>query len=115
MWVFVFFVLLDTKSSTDIILATVVALAFHAMMYGPQAAFMAEMFSTRLRYSGASLAYQIAGVLGGGLAPLISLALLAKFHSSLAISIYVAGALLITCVSLLLAPETFHADLHAER
>ena len=49
-----------------IVLATVVALVTHAAMYGPQAAFIAELFSTKLRYSGASMGYQIAGVLGGG-------------------------------------------------
>ena len=50
----------------------------HAAMYGPQAAFIAELFSTRLRYSGASMGYQLAGVLGGAIAPLVSLALLGR-------------------------------------
>jgi metabolite-proton symporter len=114
-WVFAFFRLLDTRSTIVIIVATVVALVFHAMMYGPQAAFMTEIFSTRLRYSGASLAYQVAGVLGGGFAPLISLALLDVYGTPVAVALYVAGALGITVVSLLLAPETRDLDLHAER
>ena len=66
MWAFVFFPLLSTRSTVLIVLATVVALVTHATMYGPQAAFIAELFSTELRYSGASMGYQIAGVLGGG-------------------------------------------------
>jgi metabolite-proton symporter len=114
-WVFAFFALLDTKQTALVILAAVGGLVFHAMMYGPQAAFVTELFSTRLRYSGASLGYQVAGVLGGGLAPLISLALLARFDTPLAICVYVAGALLITVVALLFAPETRDADLTAER
>jgi metabolite-proton symporter len=114
-WVFVFFAMLDSESTALIILTTVVALVFHAMMYGPQAAFMTEMFSTRLRYSGASLAYQVAGVLGGGLAPLISLKLLDVYGTATAVALYVAGALCITVVALLLAPETRDLDLNAER
>jgi MFS family permease len=80
-WVFVYFPLLDTRSTAVIVGATVVGLVAHAAMYGPQAAFIAELFSTRLRYSGASIGYQLAGVLGGALAPLISLALLGAFGS----------------------------------
>jgi metabolite-proton symporter len=114
-WVFVFFAMLDTKSTALIILTTVVALVFHAMMYGPQAAFMTEMFSTRLRYSGASLTYQVSGILGGGLAPLISLKLLDVYDTPMAVAVYVAAALALTVVSLLLAPETRDIDLNAER
>jgi metabolite-proton symporter len=114
-WVFVFFRLLDTRATVAIVLATVVALLLHALMYGPQAAFMTELFATRLRYSGASLAYQVAGVLGGGFAPIISLTLLDRYGTPLAVAAYVAAALAITVVSLLLAPETREADLHAER
>jgi metabolite-proton symporter len=114
-WVYAFFALLDTKQTSMIILAAVGGLVFHAMMYGPQAAFVTELFSTRLRYSGASLGYQVAGVLGGGLAPLISLALLKKYETPLAICVYVTAALGLTVVALLFAPETRDADLTAER
>jgi MFS family permease len=114
-WVFAFFALLDTKQTPLVILAAVGGLVFHAMMYGPQAAFVTELFSTRLRYSGASLGYQVAGVLGGGLAPLISLALLEKYDTPIAICVYVAAALGLTVVALLFAPETKDADLTAER
>jgi metabolite-proton symporter len=114
-WVYAFFALLDTKETPLIILAAVGGLLFHAMMYGPQAAFVTELFSTRLRYSGASLGYQVAGVLGGGLAPLISLALLDRYGTPLAICVYVTAALGLTVVALLFAPETRDADLTAER
>ena len=114
-WVFVFFPLLDTKSTFFIVVAATGGLLFHAAMYGPQAAFISELFSTRVRYSGASLGYQIAGVLGGALAPIISIWLLDRFGSALPVSLYVLGGLLITIVSVWLAPETARIDLHDER
>jgi MFS family permease len=114
-WVFVFFRLLDTKSTVLIVVAAVGGLLFHAAMYGPQAAFISELFSTRVRYSGASLGYQIAGVLGGALAPIISIALLDRFHSALPAALYVVAGLLVTIVSVWLAPETASIDLHDER
>jgi metabolite-proton symporter len=114
-WIFVFFPLLDTRSAFLIVVAAVGGLLFHAAMYGPQAAFISELFPTRVRYSGASIGYQIAGVLGGALAPIISIALLKRFDSPLPISLYVLGGLLITMVSVWLAPETARIDLHEER
>jgi MFS family permease len=113
-WVFLFFPLLDTRSTVLIVVAAVGGLLFHAAMYGPQTAFISELFSTRVRYSGASLGYQIAGVLGGALAPIISIALLDRFGSALPVSLYVLGGLLITMVSVWLAPETARTDLHQE-
>jgi metabolite-proton symporter len=113
-WVFAFFPLLDTKSTFLIVVAAVGGLLCHAAMYGPQAAFISELFSTRVRYSGASLGYQIAGVLGGALAPIISIALLDRFDSALPVALYVLGGLLITIVSVWLAPETAKIDLHDE-
>ncbi len=113
-WAFAFFPLLDTGSRPVIVLATVVALATHAAMYGPQAAFIAELFSTRLRYSGASMGYQIAGIFGGALAPIISIQLVRTTGSAFAVSAYVLVALLITLVALWFAPETSRADLHAD-
>src|SRR3712207_4082389 len=113
-WVFAFFALLDTGNPTLIILATVVALLFHAAMYGPQASFIAEMFPTKVRYSGASMGYQLAGIIGGALAPIISTALLDRFDTSLAVSLYVVAVLVITTVCVFLAPETSQIDLHAD-
>ncbi|WP_196443354.1 MFS transporter [Planomonospora sp. ID67723] len=110
-WVFAFFPLLDTGSFPVIALASIVALACHAAMYGPQAAFIAELFSTRLRYSGASMGYQVAGIFGGALAPIVALRLFEGFGTTLAVSLYVVAALAVTAVGLLLAPETRDADL----
>jgi metabolite-proton symporter len=114
-WVFAFFPLLHTRNTLLIFFAAVIALLCHAAMYGPQAAFISELFSTRLRYSGASLGYQIAGVLGGALAPIISIALLDRFDTWAAVSVYVAAMLLITIVAVLAAQETSKIDLHAEK
>ena len=83
-------------------------------MYGPQAAFVAEMFSTRLRYSGASMGYQVAGVLGGAIAPIVSIALAGAFGTPFAVSCYVLAMLLITLLALAFAPETARIDLHEE-
>ncbi|KUL27551.1 MFS transporter [Actinoplanes awajinensis subsp. mycoplanecinus] len=105
-WSFAFFPLLDTGNTLVIVLTVVVALATHAAMYGPQAAFVAEMFSTRLRYSGASMGYQIAGIFGGALAPIIAIKLVAATGSAFAVSVYVTAALLLTLVALAFAPET---------
>ena len=110
-WVFAFFALLDSGRLTLIVLAAVVALAIHAAMYGPQAAFIAEMFPTEVRYSGASMAYQLAGIAGGAAAPLISVALLDHFGSSLAVSLYVVAMLALSAVCVFLAPETSRVDL----
>ncbi|GAA2873771.1 MFS transporter [Actinoplanes cyaneus] len=109
LWSFAFFPLLDTANTVVIVLTVVVALATHAAMYGPQAAFVAELFSTRLRYSGASMGYQIAGILGGALAPIIAIKLVASTGSALAVSVYVAAALVLTLVALAFAPETSRA------
>ncbi|HTK65034.1 MAG TPA: MFS transporter [Pseudonocardia sp.] len=104
-WAFAFFPLLSTRSTPLIILATVVALFTHAMMYGPQAAFTAELFTTELRYSGASMGYQIAGILGGGIAPIVAISLFKAFHTPFAVSAYVLAMVLVTLVALAFAPE----------
>ncbi len=113
-WVFVFFALIDTGQFVLIMLAAVVALIFHAAMYGPQAAFIAEMFPTQVRYTGASMGYQLAGILGGALAPIISVALLDRFDTSVVVSIYAVAMLLVTIVCVFVAPETSKIDLSAE-
>jgi MFS family permease len=111
-WVFVFFRLLDTGNFVLILVAAVVALLAHAAMYGPQAAFISEMFPTRVRYTGASMGYQLAGIVGGGIAPIVATALLAHFDSAYAVALYVAATLAVTVVCVLLAPETARNDLH---
>ncbi len=112
-WVFAFFALLDTGQFALIVMAAVIALIFHAAMYGPQAAFIAEMFPTKVRYTGASMGYQLAGIVGGALAPIISVALLDRFDTSVAVSVYAAAMLLLTIISVFFAPETSKIDLHA--
>lgn len=105
-WAFAFFLLLDTADPLLITAACVGALVFHGAMYGPQAAFLAEMFPTRMRYSGVSLAYQVTSIFAGSLAPLIAAALLQATGSGTPIAIYVAVASVITGIAALLARET---------
>jgi hypothetical protein len=79
-------------------------------MYGPQAAFLSELFSTRVRYSGASLGYQLSSVFAGGLAPLIAAALLKwSGGNPWPVAAYLVGMALVTIVSVWLAAET-HRD-----
>jgi metabolite-proton symporter len=113
-WAFAFFALLDTKSFWVITLAVTVGLVLHGAMYGPQAAFFSELFGTRVRYSGASIGYQLASIAAGALAPIIAVALLGGLHSTVPISLYMAGMCVITIVAVLLARETRGASLTAE-
>jgi metabolite-proton symporter len=113
-WVFAFFALLDTGVFALIVLAAVVALVLHAAMYGPQASFIAEMFPTKVRYSGASMGYQLAGIVGGALAPIIATALLDRYDTSVVVSVYVVAVLAVTALCVLIAPETSRLDLHDE-
>jgi MFS family permease len=106
LWAFAFFVLADTGKPLLVILAVVIGLIVHAAMFGPQAAFVTEQFPTRVRYAGSSLAYTLAGIVGGGFAPLIIASLFRAYHTTTVISLYVVGALGVTCVALLAARET---------
>jgi metabolite-proton symporter len=105
-FLFAFFPLIDTGSPALIALAISGGLVCQATMYGPQSAFFSELFGTRVRYSGVSVGYQLGGVLGGSLAPIIGSALLIRFESSTAISIYIVAALALTFVAIAVAPET---------
>jgi hypothetical protein len=75
-------------------------------MYGPQAAFIVEQFPTRVRYAGASLGYNLAGIVGAGIAPLVFVALLRAYHTTTAISVYVVLSLCLTLFILLISRET---------
>jgi MFS family permease len=97
---FIYFAMVDTRNPAWIFLAVVLSLVPHAMLYGPQAAFIAESFTGRLRYSGASLGYQLASVIAGGPAPLIATALFAFYGSGYAIAAYI---LVCAVISLLAA------------
>lgn len=110
-WGFVFFALLDTRSFGVIALATTVGLVLHGAMYGPQAAFFSELFGTRVRYSGASIGYQLASILAGAVAPLVAVALLDAWDSTVPVSLYLLAMCLITVVAVLVARETRGASL----
>ena len=110
-FVFLFFPMLASGRNGLIILAIVVALLLHASMYAPQAAFITELFPTRIRYSGVSIAYQLTAIFAGSLAPIIALWLYKDWHSSLPVSVYVAVACAISGVSAVLARETKGVEL----
>ena len=108
LWSFLFFVLLDSAHPVLIVLAVIGGLLIHAMMYGPQAAFVTEQFPGHVRYAGSSLAYTLAGIVGGGFAPLIITTLFKEMGSTLWVSLYVSLALAITLFALWKARETAH-------
>ena len=113
-WAFAFIALLNTRSFLAATLAVVGGLLFHGAMYGPQAAFLSELFGTRVRYSGTSIGYQLASILAGGLAPIIAVALVAATGSGYAISAYVLVAAVLTIVAVATYGETRHRDLAAD-
>ena len=105
-WGFVFFALLGHGTAAAGIAAVTVALVLHGAMYGPQAAFIAELFPTRYRYSGASIAYQVTSIFAGSLAPVIAVALLQRTGSTTPIAAYLAVACVISAIAALTARET---------
>ena len=111
-WGFFAFPMMDSGNYAVITAAVVIGLLFHALMYAPQPALMAEMFPTRIRYTGVSLGYQVTAIFAGSLAPIIAVKLLADFESSVPIAIYLAGACLVTLIALAFARETAGIDLH---
>jgi MFS family permease len=111
LWSFALFPLIDTGNYLLIIVAITGGLSFLAMQYGPQAAFYTELFSTQVRYSGASLGYQIGAILGGAFAPSIAV-LLWKEFGVIYVSVYIFLAALVTIVSVLMLTETSGSDIH---
>ena len=111
---FLYFGMLDTAYPLAVFIAIVLSLIPHDMMYGPQAALIAEAFTPRLRYSGASLGYQLASIIAGGPAPLIATALFATYHSGYAISIYIAGCAVVSLVATAMMPDYTGQDISAE-
>lgn len=112
LFAFPFFWLIETKVTLLIWLAITIALIGHSLMYGPQAAFFSELFGTRVRYSGASVGYQLASPLAGGIAPMIATALLKwSDGESWPISVYLIATAAITVVSIFLASETAHGEM----
>jgi len=110
-WAFFAFPLMNTGEPVVIWLAISLGLVFHGAMYAGQPAIMAEMFPTRMRYSGVSLGYQVTSIFAGSLAPIIATSLLAQYGSSVPVAIYVAIACAITLVAVAVARETRGLDL----
>jgi len=111
---FVYFGLLDAANPTWMFVLIVLSLVPHDMMYGPQAALIAESFTGRLRYSGASLGYQLASIIAGGPAPLIAAALFAHYHSGYAIAWYVLFCALVSLISTALLGDYTNKDISRE-
>ncbi|WP_067669992.1 MFS transporter [Nocardia miyunensis] len=110
-WGFVGFPMMDSGRGVVIVLAIALGLVAHAAMYAAQPAIMAEMFPTRMRYSGVSLGSQVTAIFAGSLAPIIAVRLLEVYRSSVPIAIYLALAGVVTIVAVLAARETAGADL----
>ena len=111
---FLYFGMVDTALPSAVFIAIVLSLIPHDMMYGPQAALIAEAFTPRLRYSGASLGYQLASIIAGGPAPIIATALFASYHSGYAVSIYIAACAVVSLVSAAFMPDYTGQDISAE-
>ena len=111
---FIYFGLIDTGSSVLIFIAMVLSLIPHDMQYGPQAALIAESFTPRLRYSGASIGYQLASITAGGPAPLIATALFAAYKSGTPIAIYILITAIISIVATMFLKDYTGKDVSAE-
>jgi len=111
LWAFAIFPLVDTGNFWLIVLAITIGLIFVGMMYGPQAAFFTELFSTEVRYSGATLGYQFGAILGGAFAPTIA-AFLWNNYGIFWVSVYISFASLLTVFSVMSLTETFQTDLN---
>jgi MFS family permease len=113
LWAFAIFPLVDTGNFWLIVLAITLGLIFVGMMYGPQAAFFTELFSTEVRYSGATLGYQFGAILGGAFAPTIA-AFLWNNYGIFWVSVYIAFASLLTLFSVMALTETYQNNLSDE-
>ena len=109
-WAFAIFPLVDTSNFWLITLAVTFGLGFLGMMYGPQAAFFTELFSTEVRYSGATLGYQLGAIIGGAFAPTIAAKLWTDFDI-LWVSVYIAIASILTLISVMSLTETYKTNL----
>ncbi len=112
-WGFAFIFLINTESFPLTVLAIVVGLVFHGAMYGPQAAFLSELFGTKVRYSGVSVGYQLASIVAGGLAPIIGVWLYTQY-GGYAVAVYVALSAVVTVVAVATYGETRDRDLAAD-
>ena len=111
---FLYFGMVDTAIPSAVFIAIVLSLIPHDIQYGPQAALIAELFTPRLRYSGASLGYQLASIIAGGPAPLIATWLFASYQTGYAIAIYIAACAVISAVAAAFMPDYTGQDISAE-
>jgi len=111
---FIYFAMLDSLIPAVMFLGIVLSFVPHDLMYGPQAALIAEGFTPRLRYSGASIGYQLASITAGGPAPLIATALLAAYGSGYVIAIYIAICAVVSIVATLMMPDHTGRDISEE-
>jgi len=111
LWAYAIFPLVDTGNFYLIVLAITIGLVFVGMMYGPQAAFFSELFSTEVRYSGATLGYQFGAILGGAFAPTIA-AFLWNNYGIFWVSVYISFASLLTLFSVMALTETYKISLN---
>jgi metabolite-proton symporter len=111
---FAYFAMVDTAQPALVFIAIVLSLIPHDMQYGPQAALIAEAFTPRLRYSGASLGYQLASIIAGGPAPLIATWLFATYHSGYAISVYIAVCAVVSLIAAAMMPDYTGQDISME-
>ena len=110
-WGFFAFPMMNSANYLVIMGAVISGLVIHAFMYAPQPAIMAEMFPTRMRYSGVSLGYQVTSIVAGSLAPIIAVKLLEVYDSSVPIALYLAGAAVVTLIAVYFTRETKGIDL----
>ena len=111
LWSFPLFWLVDTRNIVLITVALLLGQLFLSMMYGPQAALFSEMFSRQVRYSGASIGYQLAAVFAGGLAPIIMVWLLDTTGTSFSVSLYLFAMAAVTFFSVYLVTETYEGEM----
>jgi len=111
---FIYFAMLNTMIPGWIFLGIVLSFVPHDLMYGPQGALIAECFTPRLRYSGASIGYQLASITAGGPAPLIATALLAATGSGYAIAAYIAACAIVSFIATVMLPDHTNRDISQE-
>jgi len=113
-YAFAYFAMLNTLVPSLIVIAIIVSFIPHDIMYGPQAALIAEGFTPRLRYSGCSIGYQLASLTAGGPAPIIATALFAAYHSSVAIAGYIAVMAVVSVIATALMKDYTGQDISEE-
>jgi MFS family permease len=112
---FIYFAMLNSQMTGLIFLGVTLSLIMHGILYGPQAALIAECFTPRLRYSGCSIGYHLASITAGGPAPLIATAILAWTGSGYAIAGYIAACAVVSIIATALMPDHTNLDISQER